>query len=214
MGADIAPDLKLEGLVHDLNNVFETVSDAAELLAREPKWENVAAMIRRSVDRGRRIVGSLSAGALGEHDCAGIVENSVEFARDLLQAVRAPEVRIISETDPGLRLSGSAAAWERVLLNLLLNAAQAMPRGGVIAVRARRTETGVEVCVSDDGPGIADDILPHIFEPHFSTKSSRSGLGLHIVESLVRQNGGEVTAANRSSGAGAEFYIRIPAAKT
>lgn len=211
METDIAPDLKLEGLVHDLNNVFETVSEAAELLERDPRWKTVAAMIHRSVTRGRRIVGSLSAGALGEQDFSTVVDNSIEFARDVLQAVGAPPVRIVRDTEPGLRLSGSAAAWERVLLNLFLNAAQAMRHGGVIEVRAHRTATGIEIRVSDNGPGIPDEILPQIFEPHFSTKSSSSGLGLHIVRSLVCQNGGEVTAANRTPDAGAEFRIRVPA---
>jgi signal transduction histidine kinase len=101
-----------------------------------------------------------------------------------------------------------------VLVNLFLNSAQAMKQGGEIQVRARRTGGSVEIVVADEGPGIPPEILPEIFKPHFSTKSSRrsafKGLGLHIVESVVSQNGGTVSAGNRAQTSGAEFTIRLP----
>jgi signal transduction histidine kinase len=116
--------------------------------------------------------------------------------------------------EPGIRLKGLPGAWERVFVNLFLNAAQAMKHSGTVHVRSRGGSAGVEIVVWDEGPGIPPEILPEIFQPHFSTKSSRrpafKGLGLHIVDSVVRQNGGAVTAANRAGGAGAEFTIRLP----
>jgi signal transduction histidine kinase len=66
--------------------------------------------------------------------------------------------------------------------------------------------------VRDEGPGIAAEILPDIFKPHVSTRGS--GLGLHIVETIVRQEDGQVRAANRPDGRGAEFTITIPAPST
>ena len=100
-------------------------------------------------------------------------------------------------------------AWERVLINLFLNSLRAMPAGGAIQVRAGRDGDRIRVEVSDDGCGIADDILHQVFEPHVSGNDS-SGLGLHIVAAIVRQEQGQVRAANRIPGPGAEFTILLP----
>lgn len=212
MGPQLAPDLNLEGLVHDLNNVFETISEAAELLEDDPKWTSLAAVIHRGVSRGRRIVGSYSASARGEQEFDLILDNSIEFALDLLNAVHAAPVEFVRKVAPGIRITGSATSWERVFLNLFLNAAQAMKHGGVIEIRATCGEDGIEIRVSDNGCGIPAHILPRIFDPHFSTRSSNSGLGLHIVKSLVTENGGTVHAENRKNASGAAFSIHVPAA--
>jgi signal transduction histidine kinase len=212
MGMNAPSDLTLEGLVHDLNNVFETISEAAEMLEGDGRWSALAARIRRSVNRGRRIVGSLSASARAEQDFDTILDNSIEFASDLFRAVDASPVDFVRSVEPGLRVQGSPAAWERVLLNLFVNAAQAMKDGGTVEISAQRIPGGIEIAVADSGPGIPPEILPQIFEPHFSTKSSSAGLGLHIVKSLVAEHGGLVTANNRSGTGGAAFSIRLPAA--
>ena len=118
--------------------------------------------------------------------------------------------------EAGIRLRGNPAAWERVLANLFLNAAQAIAHAGTggdkgaIEISATRGPSAIEITVADNGPGIHPQNLPRIFEPRFSTRAKRSGLGLHIVQTIVRQNGGEVVAANRPSGAGAQFRITLP----
>ena len=89
-----------------------------------------------------------------------------------------------------------------MLVNLFLNSAQAGAKN--IRIRAR----GHEIVVSDDGPGIAPELLPRIFQARVSTKSIISGLGLYVVQSIVEQNGGSVTAAN-GPGGGAVFTMRI-----
>lgn len=205
-------DLALEGLVHDLNNVFETISDAADLLAGDPGWGFLAATLQRSVVRGRRIVGDFSASALGPQDFNAVLDSAVEFAGDLFRALHAPEVGFTRQVEPGICVRGSFADWERVLLNLFVNAAQAMKQGGTIEVSARRVADSIEICVADSGPGIPAEILSEIFKPHFSTKACASGLGLHIVQCLVAQGGGTVSADNRRGTGGAAFCIRVPKA--
>ena len=121
---------------------------------------------------------------------------------------RGPRIRFIREIDPGIELRRTWA-WERVLINLFSNAVRAMPQGGIIYIKARRTEREIEIVVRDEGPGIAIEILKDIFKPHVSTHGS--GLGLHIVETIVKQDDGEVRAVNRPDGRGAEFTIRVPA---
>jgi signal transduction histidine kinase len=212
MEPDTPSNLALEGLVHDLNNVFETIADAAELLAADPDYDFLAAALRRSVLRGRRIVEDFTASALGPQDFAALLDSAIEFARDLFQALDAPPVEFHRQLEPGIRIRGSFAAWERVLVNLFVNAAQAMKEGGAIEVSAREVGDAVEISVADSGPGIPAEILPEIFKPHFSTKSPEAGLGLHIVQSIVAQNGGVVTAANRADPRGAVFSIRLPRA--
>jgi signal transduction histidine kinase len=95
-----------------------------------------------------------------------------------------------------------------VLINLFLNAMRAMPAGGIIQVRAARVKSQIEILVRDEGTGIAQNVLEHLFLPHVSTGSS--GLGLHIVDTIVKQHGGQVRAANRRDGKGAEFTITLP----
>jgi signal transduction histidine kinase len=109
--------------------------------------------------------------------------------------------------DSGIELRRNWA-WERVLINLFSNAVRAMPRGGKIRVRATHGAGEIRISVADEGPGIPVGILDQVFEPHVSTRGS--GLGLHIVRTIVRQDGGEVYASNRPGGCGAEFTITIP----
>jgi signal transduction histidine kinase len=211
-------DLTIEGLVHDLNNVFETFIEAADVLGRDPKHVRLSAALKRSVNRGSRILSSFLEQTQASLELELILDNAIEFARDSLQAVRGPSIDFVKNFEPGIRLRGNAAAWERVLANLFLNAAQAIAQSGdlvekgAIEISAARTPAAIEITVADNGPGIHPKILPRIFEPHFSTRARRSGLGLHIVQTIVRQNGGEVSASNRPSGQGAQFHIILPSA--
>ena len=79
-------DLTLEGLVHDLNNVFETISGAAELLEGDLKWNTVAMALHRSVERGRRMVNSYGAGVLAPQCFDRIVDTAVQFAQEIGRA--------------------------------------------------------------------------------------------------------------------------------
>jgi len=195
-------DLTLEGLVHDLNNVFQTIGESAELLEEDPKWQRLAHTLQRSVNRGQRIVHSILETNRSTTDLAPILENAVQFCRDYLECANGPKIEFAHEIDKEFRLSGDAAQWERVLVNLFLNSAQAGAKN--IRIRAQ----GVEIVVSDDGPGISLELLPRIFHPRVSTKSIISGLGLYVVQSIVEQNGGSVSAANGASG-GAVFTMRV-----
>lgn len=194
----------LEGIVHDLNNVFQTVGDSAELLQSDPKWLKLAGTLQRSAAHGQRLVGSLIATKSHTGPAFSAVESAIQFARDYLECVHGPTLQFTHLIEDGFQWTGDPAAWERVLINLLLNAAEAGARSVNIEASAGR------LVVRDDGPGIAPELLPRIFQPHVSTKSIFSGLGLYVVRSIVEQNGGAVSAANRASG-GAEFHIRLRA---
>jgi len=200
-------DLTLPGLVHDLNNVFQTLVDAADLLAGDPKYAKLSVAILRSVERGKNIAAGLQSGAGTGTPFEQILANAIAFVEDSGVAGRGPHIGFDCQVEPGIELGGHWA-WERVLINLFLNAMHAMPSGGIIQVRARQRAGQIEIIVRDEGSGIALEVLEHLFLPHVSTGSS--GLGLHIVDTIVKQDGGCVRAANRSDAKGAEFTITLP----
>jgi signal transduction histidine kinase len=200
-------DLRLPGLVHDLNNVFQTLMEAAELLATDPETAFLSAAILRSAERGMNLTASIESAEGASAAFEDILAGAISFVKDSLIVKRGPKIRFTRSVERGIELRRKWA-WERVLINLFSNAVLAMPEGGTIHISARRLAAVVEIVVRDDGPGIAPEILSGIFKPHVSTRGS--GLGLHIVETTVKQDGGEVRAANRAEGRGAEFTITVP----
>jgi signal transduction histidine kinase len=143
---------------------------------------------------------------------AGIVESAVESVADYCNATHKPRARFIRQLPPDTRLPGSAKDWERVFINLFLNAVQMMQKAGRIEITAEQSASQLVISVADDGPGIPAEILSRLFRPHVSSKSNtpdRSGLGLHIVASIVKKYGGRVSAANRENN-GAVFTLSVP----
>jgi signal transduction histidine kinase len=128
------------------------------------------------------------------------------------------ELHVADGTPPVL---GNAARLEQALQNLAANAIRHLPEGGTLALRAQPDGARVRITVNDSGPGIAPEHLPHIFDRFYKADASRagttipsgSGLGLSIVQAIVRQHGGEISAAN-APGGGAEFTMLLPAAET
>ncbi len=117
-----------------------------------------------------------------------------------------------------IRLDVHETAWvplaqeqlEQVLLNLVLNARDAMPRGGTITIAAMRTGARVQIEVQDTGTGIRPEVLPHVFEPFFTTKGdSGNGLGLMIAKELIEQAGGAIRVDSRY-GHGTIVHIELP----
>jgi signal transduction histidine kinase len=202
-------DLTREDLIHDLNNVFETITEAADLLSADRRWKTLAATLGRSVTRGKRLLGAIPDST---PSLAGIVEDAIQSVTDYCIAARKPRLRFVRQIHADTRLPGSAKDWERVFVNLFLNAAQIMQKPGRIDIEAQQLEGSLSITVSDNGPGIKADILPRMFRPNVSTKTSRSrsGLGLHIVASIVKKYSGRVSAANRERGSGAVFTISLP----
>ena len=202
-------DLTLPGLVHDLNNVFQTLVDAADFLSADPRYARLSAAILRSVERGKNIAASIQSGASTGTPFEQILAHAIAFVEDSVAAGRGPQISFACDVETGIQLGGHWA-WERVLINLFRNSMDAMPSGGTIHVLAHSTTDQIEIVVRDEGLGIAPEVLRDLFLPHVSTGSS--GLGLHIVDTIVTQEGGCVRAANRSDGRGAEFIITLPSA--
>jgi two-component system, NtrC family, sensor histidine kinase HydH len=201
-------DLTLSGLIHDLNNVFQALADAADQLAEDPRWNSLSGTIFRSIDRGMRISRSLENSGPGA-PLESIVDDAIAFVEDARLAAPGREIRFEKSIASDVVLRHNWA-WERVLINLFLNAARAMPRGGTIHIDASRDARRICIAVRDTGSGISPEVLGNLFQPNVSTKP-QGGLGLHVVEMIVQQDGGTVKAQNRADGPGAEFLIELPA---
>jgi signal transduction histidine kinase len=195
-------DLTLEGLLHDLNNVFQTIAESAELLEDDPKWEKLAHTLQRCAGRGHRIANSILETNRSTTELAPIIDAASQFCHDYWECANGPKIGFHTDVDAEFRLKGDAAGWERVFVNLFLNSAQAG------AKNIRICAHGARIIVSDDGPGISLELLPKIFQPRVSSKSIISGLGLYVVQSIVEQNGGSVTAENAPEG-GAIFTLQV-----
>jgi signal transduction histidine kinase len=204
---DQTTDLTLRCLIHDLNNVFQTLIDAADLLSYDPRWAPVSSAMLRSIERGRGITLSLETVDQPSAPLETILGNAQSFVEDSLIVGRGPRIEFTRDLEPGLILRQSWA-WERVLINLFCNAVRAMPEGGIISTQASSRNGWIQIVVADEGRGIPPELLADLFEANVSTKSA-GGLGLHIVQTIAKQQNGEVRAANRD-GRGAEFTISIP----
>jgi signal transduction histidine kinase len=121
-------------------------------------------------------------------------------------------IRFQAQTDGTLlHISGDPEQIRQVILNLAINAAQAMPAGGDVRLLARRDGSGVVIDVVDQGDGIPEENLEKIFDPFFTTKHDGTGLGLSVVHRIVAQHHGTISA-RRNSGPGMTFSVVLPAA--
>lgn len=193
-------------LAHEINNPLTSVTNALYLLDHRPdldaEGKNLIAGARSELERVSRIVRqSLSYYRTGtapqKVDLAAMVEESLLVFSGRLQG---EGVRLSKKLTPDSAIIGFADELRQAIDNLLLNAIEAMPQGGRLAVSVRpsgngkeQEEQGVRLTVADTGCGIAREHLPRIFEPFFTTKAQRgTGLGLWVVRGIVTKHGGSI----------------------
>ena len=112
----------------------------------------------------------------------------------------------------GATFLGDPGQLSQAFLNLILNARDAMPKGGTLTVTTRAVGGALEVVLTDTGQGIADADLPHLFEPFFTRKPTGTGLGLSIVQQILQDHGGTIAVAS-TPGRGTTFTVRLPIAE-
>jgi len=120
-------------------------------------------------------------------------------------------VSVYKNYSPDIRpVEADGELIERVVYNLLLNAAQASPAGGVVTVKTRPLDGNIEISVIDRGSGIEPAQMENIFNPFFTTKPDGVGLGLAIVQKIVDEHGGRI-AVESEPGRGSVFRVFLPA---
>lgn len=213
------------GVAHDMNNVLAGVRLAAEALRRDPQADPAAtaAEVIAQAERGERFTRQLLVFARGapvsptEQDLGALVRDLAPMLEALVGERCTLQVQVPPEP---VLVSVDRAQLEQVLLNLVLNARDASwpDRRGAVLVSLSR-QAGADgapeavLSVSDDGQGMAPEVLARVFEPFFSTKppGEGTGMGLAIVHGLVEQAGGTVEAFS-VQGRGATFSVRLTCA--
>ena len=206
------------GLAHELRNPLGTIKASAEMLARQVTSENevareVAGFISTEVDRTNSLVTRFLQFArplevrLEKADLAQMLDRAVAAAER-----EANGVAIYKNYDPAIApFPFDAELMERVVYNLVVNAAQASVAGGTVTVKTRASGGTVEISVIDRGQGIEPKDLGSIFNPFFTTKPTGVGLGLAIVSKIVDEHGGKI-AVESEPGRGSVFRVLLPMA--
>jgi signal transduction histidine kinase len=208
------------GLAHEIRNPLGSLEGAVEILRRpelpEQTRHEFAEMAGKEVARLK-----------------GLLTNFLEFARPqaprrtfiepqlLLESVsqlagetaKMAAVTIRSESEPMAAVSVDAEQIKQVLLNLVLNAVQAMPAGGEITLRSRQGNGSVLLEVTDQGVGIPQENLERIFDPFFTTRAGGTGLGLSIAYQIINRHGGHLAVRNNPD-RGVTFTVVLPVSQS
>lgn len=211
------------GLAHEIKNPLAGIKVAIEVLSDESTLsrenQDVLSKVIAEIKRIEFLIKILLEFArppksqFMRTDLNSLLESSLAFATTNSVFSRDPSksIKILKNLDDHLpEIHADPQQLRQVFINLLLNANEAMPNGGTIAVRTiKDSSEGVEVAISDTGKGISPDTMGKIFQPFFTTKPKGTGLGLAISKQLVELHGGTITVENTPRG-GAQFRIKIP----
>ncbi|PPE65225.1 sensor histidine kinase [Caldimonas caldifontis] len=204
-------------IAHEVNNPIAVIQGNLDLVREVlgPQAEAVRAELRlvdEQIERMRLIVTRLLqfarpteyAGYVEAVDVRAALDDSLVLVGHLLSKTRIT----VKRHDQATRTAGlNRQELQQVLINLIVNALQAMPEGGELSLRTRDwDDIGVVIEVADTGPGLSEELLAQLFQPFVTRKKEGTGLGLWISRSLVERYGGDIRARNREGG-GAVFEV-------
>ncbi|MCW5934424.1 MAG: PAS domain S-box protein [Fimbriimonadia bacterium] len=215
-------------IAHDFNNALMRVMGGLELIDIEhpltEKQQHYLEMVRTAVIDASEMVARLrefyrqqpiKEGYHSTHLKAMIDEvitltQPIWHTQSLMKGIT---IEINTDLDPALSLPASATEMREVITNLIFNAVDAMPQGGILTLKAFQEESEAVITVSDTGIGMSEETRLHCFEPFYTTKNeSGSGLGLAVVYGIVKRMQGDITV-NSILGEGTTFTIRLPIQK-
>lgn len=212
------------GLAHEIKNPLAGIKACMEVLAEEiPLPEEDKGVLLEVVDEIRRIELLLktllnfakpSMPQMVDVDIHDVLDTAMTFSlKDRSSPSGGPgKIRIVRDFAPYLpEVLADPMHLQQVFLNLLLNAADAMPEGGTLGIKTAYNQSlkVVQIDIADTGKGIGEGNMYKVFHPFFTTKAKGTGLGLAITKQLVEQHGGDISARNNEN-CGATFTITLP----
>ena len=209
------------GIAHEINNPLQVIQGRVELLLETFPEDSTEARhlstVLQHVERISSIVSGLLRFARRQSEDEQelvVVDEAVRDAISLLgNQLNVSNVKLVMDLGcPGRVVNGSQVQIQQVFMNLVLNASQAMGQtGGELRISSAANADEITVTVSDTGPGIPPEHLPHIFEPFFTTKpeGQGTGLGLSVTYGIVELHGGRIEV-DSEPGRGATFRVILP----
>ncbi len=203
-------------IAHEVRNPLGIIRASAERLARRTGGDDaaLAGSIVEEVDRLNRVVTGYLSFAQGRSVAfdkvavVPLVERTLALAADELAGIEVER----HFADPGATVRGDPAQLRQVILNLVLNAGQAMSAGGRLQVSVAATGGDVQLAVADTGEGIPARRLGEVWRPFYTSKTDGSGLGLAVSKRIVEEHGGTI-ALDSKLGRGTTVAVTLPAAK-
>jgi two-component system sensor histidine kinase PilS (NtrC family) len=208
------------GIAHEIRNPLASISGSIEMLYNELELagddKRLMQLVMRESDRLNRIINDFlefarlrppTRRAVSVSKClvevVTLLRNNPAVKNGVETEIRSASDDVVVEFDE--------EQMKQVMLNLAINACEAMHGSGKLVIETKRTADGrAKVVFQDEGCGIGDEARAHLFEPFFTTKEGGTGLGLAIANKIVEAHGGRIEARNRSGG-GAEFSVVLPA---
>ncbi|MBI5643556.1 MAG: PAS domain S-box protein [Deltaproteobacteria bacterium] len=216
------------GIAHDFNNILTTILGNIELADtdKDPaEAHNKLLEAQQVVLRAKNLSQQLITFARGGVPVKKTINVTDLIAESICLSIRAVNIKCdlmcLEETWP---TEADEVQLTQVLNNIILNAEQAMPKGGTIEIRCTNEQLGkgnifqlkeggyVRISIRDTGPGISKENLKRLFEPYFTTKERGSGLGLALAYSIIRNHDGFITVDSEEN-VGTTFYVYLPASE-
>jgi len=217
------------GIAHDFNNLITVLigysDDLLDILKEGTDAHHAAVSMRRATERASALTQQLLAFSRRQITVSNTVDLNriVKHMDDMLRRLIGPEIRLQMSLAPELSpISGDESQIGQVIMNLAVNARDAMPKGGTLIIETANVELGAEhldvspgphvmLSVSDTGLGMTAEVRDRLFEPFFTTKETGhgTGLGLSMVQAIVRQCGGHIVV-DSAPGTGTKFLAYFP----
>jgi signal transduction histidine kinase len=217
--APLSPE-SLRSVTHDMRNLLTAVRGHAELALRgispeDPAREDIAHAVVVTATIFD-LIDQIDGNDHSDTHVAVSLDPAVSSMRRLLDALLPHSLELIMHTDSnGAHVSIPKLRIERIVLNLVLNARDAMANGGTLTIRTDRPSAGfARIIVGDTGPGFSEEALEHLFELGFTTKGERggSGHGLAALAPFVKGAGGDIEV-DSVAGVGATINVSLPVAQ-
>jgi signal transduction histidine kinase/ActR/RegA family two-component response regulator len=213
-------------LMHDFNNFLSIIIGRAQLLSAQTRDTNLSkhieAIIKVStqaadiIQRLNQFGIPVTEKEFKDLDLNQVVKEAIELTRPKWNEwakLRGVKIRIVQELSQLPPVFGNPADLREVIINMILNSIDALPKGGIISFHTWQEEQNIYLSLKDNGIGMNNEVGKKLFDPFFSSKPEKgNGLGLTVAHSIILQHNGKITVESKE-GKGTTFIIRVPASR-